>query len=122
MRRLSSSSPATRTSSEDGAEGTPVEAEMESVLQPSELHERARTVIGVVCAPASPSSVLLTLPIVDALTLNRFDSGGKACHVIFTAVPFPGRRRLRVSIVTKDVALPEIIKDVLWCSSETHIH
>ena len=37
MRRLSSSSPATRTSSEDGAEGGPVESEMESVLQPKEL-------------------------------------------------------------------------------------
>jgi hypothetical protein len=37
MRTLSASSPATRTSSEDGAEGTPVEAEMEVVLQPKEL-------------------------------------------------------------------------------------
>jgi hypothetical protein len=95
MRRLSESFVATRTSSEDGAEGTPVESEIESVLQPSELHERARTVIGVVCAPASPSSVLLTLPIVDALILIRFEAKDKLKPT--TSLP-PASRTLTASV------------------------
>ena len=75
------------------AQDAEVLAERKDVLQPSALHERARTVIGVVCAPAIPSSVLLTLPIVDALTLNRFTGEKKPA----TSLP-PASRTLTASV------------------------